>query len=380
MNFRFKLSKKKIILLSVVLVIMILAVTFSLLYKHNLSFRKFVDDYIFKKSITENTLPKISTENTYTFAYNDYILALEKNELVFYKKSAEKVSSLEIKISEPIVQACGKYLCIAEKNGNKFYLINNQNIVWQKDIDGKISNLSVNKNGYVTVSVSDTTYKTLCKVYKEDGTELFTKYLSKAYIIDSCISSDNKYLAIANIDTSGISVQSNIQIISIEKALSNSPDTIQYNYNAPLDNLIVNIEYCNNNLVCLYDTHIDVIKDNSVSEISNFQTTNILFADMNEKLIQIEKRSTGLLSYDFELQIINIPDLNKVTYSLDKEPKSVEVYGNIIAINFGTEILFINNSGWLIKDYTAYQEIQDITISNDIAGIIFKDKVEFLPL
>ena len=101
---------------------------------------------------------------------------------------------------------------------------------------------------------------------------------------------------------------------------------------------------------------------------------------MNDKLIQIEKRNTGLLSYDFELQIINIPDLNKVTYSLDKEPKSVEVYGNIIAINFGTEVLFINNSGWLIKDYTAYQEIQDITISNDIAGIIFKDKVEFLPL
>ena len=181
---KFRLSKKKIILLSIVLVIMILAVTFSLLYKHNLSFRKFVDNYIFKKNITENTLPKISTDNTYSFAYNDYIVTLDKNELVFYKKSAEKVSSLDVKISKPIIQTCGKYLCIAEKDGSKFYLINNQNILWQKDVDGKISNLSINKNGYVAVSISDTTYKTLCKVYKEDGTELFTKYLSKSSIID----------------------------------------------------------------------------------------------------------------------------------------------------------------------------------------------------
>ena len=35
---------------------------------------KFVDNYIFKKNITENTLPKISTDNTYSFAYNDYIV------------------------------------------------------------------------------------------------------------------------------------------------------------------------------------------------------------------------------------------------------------------------------------------------------------------
>ena len=67
-------------------------------------------------------------------------------------------------------------------------------------------------------------------------------------------------------------------------------------------------------------------------------------------------------------------------YNLDREPKSVEVFGNIIAINFGTEIIFINNSGWLIKNYTSSQEIQSIVLSNDLAGIVFKDKIEILSL
>ena len=376
-----RLSKKRIIILCVVIAIIIMSITVSLLYRKNNTVRLFIDEYIFRKNITENTLPKISKDNNTILAYNDYIISLEKNELVFYKKSAEKVASLEVNISSPIIDTCGKYLCIAEKNGSNFYLINNQNIVWHRNIEGNISNLSVNKNGYVAISISDTTYKTIGKIFDNNGNELFTTYLSNSYIIDFCISDDNKFLAIAEANLSGISIQSNIKIISIEKALANKKDTIQFNYSAPLNDFIINIDFCNgNNLICVYDNHIDMVKDNSISEITNFNNSNILFADINNKLIQIQKNNTGLFSSEFELQMLDIPYLTKTVYSLKKEPKSVEVYGNIIAINFGTELLFINNSGWLIKDYTASQEIQSVVISNNIAGIIFKDKVEFLSL
>lgn len=105
-----------------------------------------------------------------------------------------------------------------------------------------------------------------------------------------------------------------------------------------------------------------------------------MFADINYKLIQVEKINDGVLSSKFELQIIDSETLEKTTYPLDREPKSIEVFENIIAINFGTEVLFINNSGWLIKNYTSYQEVQSIILSNDLAGIVFKDKVEILSL
>jgi len=376
-----KINKKKVIIVILAILLIILAITFSILYQKNENVRTFFDEYIFRKNVTENTLPKIDIENAHVYSFNDYIVCLEKNVLNFYNKSAAETHSFDLEISDPIFETNENFLCIAERNGSKLYLISNKNIVWQKDIEGKITNLSVNKNGYVAVSISDTTYTTLCKVYSDDGSELFTTYLSQSYIIDSAISNDNKFLALAETNFSGIAIQSNIKIISIDKALSNSTDTIQYNYTAPIDDFIINIEYCNNNdLVCIYDNHIDLVKNNSITEITNFNNSNILFADINNKLIQVEKRNNGMLASEFELQIIDIPTLEKKTYTLDREPKSVHVFENVIGINFGTEILFINNSGWLIKNYTSSHEVQSIVLSNDLAGIIFKNKVEILPL
>lgn len=375
-----KLNKKKVVIFVLIILIFILTIVFTVLYRQNEDIKHFFDEYIFRKNITENTLPKINTENNYTFVHNNYVASLENNVLTFYNKSANKTSTLDISISNPIYKSCNNYLCIAENKGNKVYLISNKNIVWQKDIEGKISNITVNKNGYVAISISDTTHKTICKVFDDKGNELFTTYLSESYIIDSAISDNNKFLALAETNSSGIAIQSNIQIISIDKALTNSADSIQYSYTSPIDDFIINIKYNNDNLVCIYDSHVDIIKNNTVSEVTNFKNSNILFADINNKLIQIEKRNTGLFSFDFELQIIDILTLNKKVYSLDREPKSVEVYGNIIAINFGTEILFINNSGWLINNYTSSQEIQSVSLSNDLAGIIFKDKIEILSI
>lgn len=375
-----KMNKKKILILVTIVLIIVLSVVFSILYTKNVSVRSFFDEYIFRKNITENTLPKIYIGNGYSFGFNDNIVYLEKGVLTFYNKSADKLASLDLDISEPIFASSGKFLCIAEKSGNKIYLISNRSLVWQKEIDGKISSISINSNGYITASISDTTYRTICKVFDVSGSELLTTYHAKSYVISSTISNDNKFLALAEADFSGITIQSSIRIISIDKALSNSSDTIEYNYLAPIGDLIINIKYCNGSLVCLYDNHIDIIKDNSVSEVVNFKVANILFADINNKLIQIEKISTGLLSSKFELQILDIPSLEKKVYILDKEPKSIEVFGNIIAVNFGTEILFINNYGWLIKDYTSYQEVQSIMLSNNLASIVYKDKIEFLSL
>lgn len=375
-----KLNKKKIVILILIILLIVLITVSAILYKKNITVRTFLDEYFFRKNITENTLPKITTENAYAYAFNDTIVCLEKNELTFYTKSANKLSSVDLEISDPIFEACGKFLCVAEKNGSKFYLLSNRNILWQKDIEGSISNISINKNGYVAVAIADTTYKNICKVYDTDSNELFTSYLSKSYVIASSISEDNKFLALAEANFSGITLQSSIKIISIEQALSNSTNTIQYSVSAPIDDFIINIEYCGNNLVCLYDSHIDIIKDNSVTEVSNLKDSNILFADINNKIIQVQKRSTGMLSSEFELQFIDISSLEKKTYSLNKEPKSIEAFGNVVAVNFGTEVLFINDSGWLIKNYTSYQEIQSVVVSNNVAGIIYKDKIEFLGL
>ncbi len=105
----------------------------------------------------------------------------------------------------------------SRKNGKNVYLINGKDIVWQKSVEGNISQISLNKNGYVVIAIADTTYKNICKVYSDTGPELFTSFLSKSYIIDTAISNDNKYIAIAETNFSGISIQSSVKIISMDQ-------------------------------------------------------------------------------------------------------------------------------------------------------------------
>ena len=76
-----KLNKKKIIILILIIFIVIVTIVFSILYQKNLYVKAFLDQYLFRKNITENTLPKISMQNGHVFSFNDHIICLEKNVL-----------------------------------------------------------------------------------------------------------------------------------------------------------------------------------------------------------------------------------------------------------------------------------------------------------
>lgn len=381
-----KLNKKKIAKFIISLVCIGLIVSSIILYIKNERFREILDIYIFKKEVYENNLPTIkidSNKNISTYAYNKYISVLEENKLKLYNKTGREETSIDIEISTPIFEANGDYLGIAEKNGQKLYLVNNKNIAWQKDIEGKISQINVNKNGYMSVIISGTSYKAVIKVFDLNGNELFTYYLSTTNVIDTDISNDNKYFAIAEANFSGIVPQSTIKVISIEEAKNNSAEAIKYTHLANANDLIINIKYQNKNeLLCMYNEHIDILKEGESTELINLKNEEVLFADINlqSKVIKITKKSTGIFSAEAEMQIINSNTKDTNIYAIENVPKSILVQDNMIAINLGTKALFINSNGWLVKKYQSSQEIQKILLCNDVAGIVSKNKIEMISL
>ena len=376
-----KINKKKLIILIAIIVSLMLIAIFSFLYFRVEPIRIFFDKYLFKKNVTEGTLPSIATETSNVYVFNNNVVEQYENTLTFFNKNGEKEDSLDIKIVNPIVCTNGNYLVMAEKNGQKLYLISGKNIVWEKDVEGNVSDVYVNKNGYVSVAITGTTYKTIVRMFAQDGSELFKRFLSNTSVMDLAISSDNKYLALAETDSSGAVIKSNVEVIDINNAVTQGADAIAYKETAPSNNLIVNIDYTKGNILsCIYDNHISALKNNASNEITNFSNSNIVFADLNDRIIQVEKKNDSMFNSTFELQMINPENSERNCYTLDKEPKSIKTFGNIIAINFGTEALFINNNSWLIKQYTSYQEIQDISISNNLAIIIFKNKTEIISL
>ena len=138
-----------------------------------------MDVYLFRKNISgENTTAiDIGYEtNTNIIGYYKYICILSENKLKQYNASGKLENELEVKINVPIYDAKGKYLVIGEKNSKKRYLICDNSIVWETEVEGNVSKIDVNENGYVSIILKGTTYKSVIVVYDAKGNELFKTY------------------------------------------------------------------------------------------------------------------------------------------------------------------------------------------------------------
>lgn len=379
------LNKRKVIISIVIILLLLILVTLSILYIKNDSARDYIDDYIFRKNVSSDNLPTIefnSDDITAIYGYDNYIALLNKNSLTAYSSSGKKEFSIDLAIGTPIIASNGQYLVIGEKNSQKIYLVNGQNILWQKDVEGQITRLSVNKNGYVTVIVTGTTSKNMVITIDPTGKELFYTFFSNSTAIDSSISNDNKYLAIAEINTSDNSLQSNIKIISMSAAVTDASNSVVYIYPANSGEIISHIKYQDKGkLVCMYDTSIHIIQDKNDTKITDISSKNDLFADIHLKdnFMRITEKNSGLFA-NIELEITDINSQKTNVYEIKSMPKSVISNYNTIAIFYGTEIDFVNTSGWLMKTYRSSQEIRDIVLGKNIVGIIYKDKLEILGL
>jgi len=88
-------------------------------------------------------------------------------------------------------------MAICEKDGNKFYLICGKEKLYESEVEGNISQINVSKSGYVSIVISNTSYKSVVDVFDKTGNEV---YFIK--IPDKSISAIARYLLSCDILTS----------------------------------------------------------------------------------------------------------------------------------------------------------------------------------
>lgn len=381
-----KINTKKIIISIVISILVVAIIVIVALYITNIEFRNWVDIQIFRKEVSQDSVATIELEENQTanvYAFNKYIGILDKNKLYIYGSTGSQETSLDVQVNNPLFHSENRFLIIGESGGQKIYLIEDKEIAWESEIEGNITQVYVNKNGYVAVIMSDTSYKSVIQVFNPEGEALFKKFLSSTIAVDVSISNDNKYLAIAEVDTSGTIIQSNIRTIIIEKARTDPENSEENNYKSEQNKLLVNITYQDDNrIVCMYTDGINVIENDQETVVFDNQDKKITAQSvgLNNYFVTIQEESAGIFSANSVINIINAESKETKTYTVETSVKEMYTKGDIIALNLGTEVEFINTGGWLVKRYIASQEVTNVTVSNNIAGIIYRDKVEIINL
>lgn len=381
-----KINKKKIIITTAVVLVVVAIIIIVGLYMTNRNFRDWMDRNIFRKEVEQDkaiTIDFNEALNSNVYAFNRYIGILNQTKFTIYGNTGNKEEELEVQISNPIFSSANRFLAIAENGGQRLYLISDKNISWQAEIDGNISQIFVNKNGYVAVTITGTSHKAVIKTYSPEGKEMFTTFLASTRAVDISISNDNKYLAIAEVDTSGATIQSSVRIMSVDKAEKDPTNSLEKTYKSEPGKLITNIKYQDKSkLVCMYTDSVSIIENETESELVNSNDKKITFQsiDLENNVCYIEEKSSGLFTADSIVNIVNSDTKETKQYLVNYVAKEIYTNGNIIALNLGTDIEFVSTGGWLVKRYVANQEITNIVVSDSIAGIIYRDKIEIINL
>ncbi len=377
--------KKLLVFLGFIAIIIIILVLI-LIYMYNLEFRQWCDGHIINKEITQKNTKTIeldANENAQIYAYDKYICVFRKKTLEFYNRIGTKEKEIEVDINKAVFTSAGRYMAISEENGQTFYLICGKEKLFENKIEGNISQINVSRSGYVSTVISNASYKSIVDVYDKTGKEIFRTNLVSSRVADVSISKDSKYLAIAEIDISGILIQSSIQIVSIDLAQTNSEEAIIYKYQAPTGKLILNIEYQEKGkLICMYDDSIESLQNQNSSELLKLGEKKLSFMtiELNNKVAILEEVPTGDYLSDTYVNIINSDTLKSKKYIAKDVAKSIVTSQNKIAINFGTELHIINTQGILIKKYISETEINEIVITDNFVGVVYRDRIQIIKI
>ena len=384
-NIKKKINKKKIIIISIIAIILIALIALGIVYTKNQQARDWIDKNIFRKEVMQDKAITIELKEGQNniYAFNKYIGILSKTKLNIYNQNGNSEAELDIQISNPLFNSANRFLGIAESQGQKFYLIEDKEIKWETEVEGNISQINVNKNGYVAIAISGTIHKTVIAMYSPEGKELFKTYLSSSRAVDISISNDNKYLAIAEIDTSGTIIKSSIKVISIDKATTDPTNSVENTFEGENDKLITNIQYQDKDrLLCMYTDEITIIENGEEKILIDNKGKKVIFqsVELTNNAISIEEKSSGLFTANSEVSIVSTENKEAKIYTAESVAKEIVTYGSKIALNLGTEVEFISTDGWLVKRYIANQEITNIVMSDTIAGIVYRDKIEIVNL
>ena len=217
-------------------------------------------------------------------------------------------------------------------------------------------------------------------LYDSKGNIQFTKYVS-TYVLDAQISKDNKYLALAQADNSKISPCCRVELISVEKAKTESEGATLNTYQGESGEVLTGMKFQDKDKVlCAFDSYIIRLSEKEANRIYEYSDlTAYIDVNMNKEFVRIDKEVSSVFKSDYRLKITNSNKSEK-TFIIEGSLKSIVAKDKTIALNLGNEVVFLDSNAWMTKKYTSSQDIKNVVVSDKLGLIIYGEKIDVVRL
>lgn len=319
---------------------------------------------VINKNIDNNDAVQVelATSIEKILPFGNEILVYSKGQIIIYNNYGKSISAITLEDTvDANISTAGEYIQVLNKDKNIVYIYKNQYEVARIKLEGKIYGGAINSNGASVIEYSSNGNKITLGVYDNSGTLKYNVRPSNNIIGKYALSDNTKYLAYTDIDISGISAYTNVNIIDLTNINENesTADTIY-----TLDNaLAYDIYWDRRDVITRFDNSYVVYnmsskKINNV-KISDGQVVNV--GDYKKRFAYTELDSKG----NYLLKIRKMSSDKVKTVELNDVPKYFEYENGLAYVCYSKRIEVYNNFGVNIKNYYSDMVITKPVIFND---------------
>lgn len=346
-----KLDKKQITTLIVCVVIILVIIVINNYTALGLVLNKNIDS-------EDAVQVELQTSNNQIIPFGNEILVYNKGTITIYNSYGKNTGEITLEDTvEADILTSGKYIQVINKDKGIVYVYKNKYEVARIKIDGQIYSGNINSDGTSVIEYSANGNKTALGVYDNSGKMRYNIKLSNDIIGKYVLSDNSKYLAYVDVNVNGISVYTNINLISLSNI---KEDEANINTIHSEDNTLAYDMYWNGkNLIARFEENYIVYNTTGdkkeIVEISNGQLVSI--GDYDKKYAYTELNENG----NYVLCIRKMTSDSLKIVQIEDTPKYFAYENGIAYVCYSKKIEAYNNFGMKIKTYDS-----DIVITEPI--------------
>lgn len=315
-------------------------------------------------------------DHTALSVYNNSVIICTGDSVKSFSDEGTEQWSIPVTINNPLLKTAGPYLLVADMGGKDIYVISGRGIKWSKKLDSNIINADISECGYVSVVQEAKGYKAAVTAFNLQGSPFFTRTIAENYIISARVSPSGKQVLINGVDASGIKAGASLEftdILGTPLAGKIPKEDVIFSSAWYLDNDYV-LAISDSLVLCLDKNRNEKWKQ----DFAGRKVYSSGVAQGKYAVVAVSGRDKpGVFDGNAsELKIFNANGQQGAVCPIDADVENIGICSDMIAVNTGREVYFINTKGKLIGKYASKIDIIEASfLSRKSAAIITKGSV-----
>lgn len=303
-------------------------------------------------------------------AFNKGVVCAKTNYVCFYNGKGEKKWSAETAVDSPMLDVCGKYFVIAERNGTRVSLFKGSKLRYTVDIKNNIRMCNVSEKGDVVLVTDKKAYKGSVIVLNNKGEEVFVWSSGVNYITSAAMLKSRRVaVSLINGDQA---VTSYVMVFDIKNSDPSAGVELA-------DSLVYGVENYGNNILVFGDNSMAMInRKGEVIYDKRYDTVTITHSAHDSK-------GSRVLTYNRDnLPVMSLYDKkgnSKAETETESVPDCVDVWGDTVLYNDGHRIICGAASEQTKTGYVAPMKVKQlILISDSVYLAVYENKIEMIEI